>query len=117
MENLKEPEYITPEMQPWEVVNFERREELHEGMVKFENMVNKGLGHDKLAHLAIATSFTRFHRTLQQLVIGILARTIIYLADEYKKNPARFTDLRNEQSFKWIEKVADVSRDSYFPYI
>jgi hypothetical protein len=117
MEKLTEPQYVTPEMQPWEVADYERREKLREGMSKFESMVNTGLGHDKLAHLAVADAFVRFHRTLQQLVVGILVRTILYLADEYSKNPARYTDARNEQSFKWIEKVAEVSKDSYFPYI
>lgn len=117
MEKLVEPIYATPEMQTWELVDLDRRNELRKGMGVFENMVNKGLGHDKYAHLALADAFVRFHRTLQQLAIGILVRTINYLATEYKENPSRYTDARNEASFKWIEKVADISKDEYFPYI
>ena len=105
------------ELQPWEIAEQEQYEQVTKGMDEFSNIVNKGFGHAKKSHEAVANGFVRMHRTLQQLTIGILTRTIIYLADEFKKNPSRFTDARNEASFEWLTKVADVSRDQYFPYI
>lgn len=77
-----------------------------------ENLVNGGTPNAK----RVAYSFIHWHRTLQQNAIRLLFNVIKILAAYYEEQgDSVVSDLRNEQSIKWIKEVSKI--DGYFPFV
>lgn len=80
-----------------------------------EDWLNTG-GERKQKEFALA--LCRTHRTLQQLFVGLVFKTLL---DYARKNPNKFSDARNEASVELCHKllalVESGELSEYFPYI
>lgn len=77
------------------------------GVHNFSDAVNV-LSNNKEDSKIAAISFLKQHRTLQQSMIAFISDTVNEINKIVSDDPGRYTDLRNEQSIKWIKQVSKI---------
>lgn len=108
----KRKESVIPEVSDYNKIRIEKIKEIEKGfdelVWKHLNSMSNGDRNDVIKTLA--NKFLHTHRTLQQSLIGL-----IYGVFKELVSMNIGSDLRNEQSVKFIKDCVD--KDYYFPFV
>jgi len=90
--------------------NIEKIEQMVLDMGKICNGASSRLTQEEIAEV-IANQMLLEHNTIEQLMIGVIQKTICKLSETESWR----VDARNEASIEWCKKVSQI--DAHFPFI